>query len=319
MNDKKTKFDFINSVKPNCGVFQYGLRLSNILKKGGLDFNYLECDSFEDFSTKKHSGIIIFNYISAGRPNAPIGWLTQNIIDQLRDDSITVGAIGHLENVKYDFDFVIRQDPARAEDQKNFSLPRPLFYDEANSPFKSSSVRNIQDIRNNTLVGSFGLGNKSKNLPDLIRLTNEQIFKGIIRLNLNSSYYSDPQGKILSEIIKECYSVKLKETVELEITNEFLDDNEIISFLNKNDINIFNYENQADDGGISSSLDYAISAMKPFAVSSSPMFKHVSNAHNLNNGIFNIIENNIKHNDYPKIWSHKNLIKKFLSILESVS
>lgn len=319
MNDEKIKFDFINSVNPNCGVFQYGLRLSNILKKGGVDLNYHECGSFEDFLTKKDSSIIIFNYISAGRSNAPIGWLTQNIIDQLREDSIAVGTIGHLDDVKYDFDFVISQDPTRAEDQKIFSLPRPLFYDNSNSPFKLSSAKNIQDIRDNTLVGSFGLADKSKNFPDLIRLINEQIFKGIIRLNLNSSYYSDPQGKILSEIIKECYSVNLKKTVELEITNVFLDDNEIISFLNKNDINIFNFESQADDGGVSSSLDYAISAMKPFAVSSSPMFKHVSNTHSLDNGILSIIENNKLHNNYPTIWSHKNLIKKFLSILESVS
>ena len=105
-----------------------------------------------------------------------------------------------------------------------------------------------------------------------------------------------------------------------------LTDEELLIFLNQNDINILNYQNnhqENDDGSLSSTVDHAISSRKPFSVSSSNQFKHIDRALTIeNNSILEIISHGSYYNDkYLKLWTNKkiaNLFKNYIGKLLGV-
>lgn len=102
------------------------------------------------------------------------------------------------------------------------------------------------------------------------------------------------------------------------ITNEFFSNEEILLFLSSNDTNIFLYDHMYGRG-ISSVIDYAISAKKPFVISDSYMFRHIYSDNicvyktNIHEAIIN--SKNILDSLLNK-YSNENLINKIDSIID---
>lgn len=71
-----------------------------------------------------------------------------------------------------------------------------------------------------------------------------------------------------------CFANNVKPGIKVIITHEFLSTPDILAFLKSTDLNIFLYD-KMNGRGISSVIDYAISAKTPFAISDSYMFRNV--------------------------------------------
>jgi hypothetical protein len=122
--------------------------------------------------------------------------------------------------------------------------------------------------------------------------------------------------------IQKCINfLKKFPNLRLKYSHEYLTNEELITFLKKNDINIFFYKDKRDRG-ISSVLDYALSACKPIAISECNMFRHVHDKliiYNNKNSLKSILSRGDKIvKKYCKEWSPKNILWEYEIILNEI-
>jgi len=301
----------INHTVENCGVYQYGKRFSNILKKSkNINFIYLELnDHFElDKNIIEYKPeFIIYNYLSGTMP-----WVTEQTVSKIRETGIKQLLIVHNVGYSTFFDYYLHQNPYYSDvDDFNFSIARPLF----------DYTSNINRENNNIIkIGSFGFGFKVKHFDDICRIVNSQLYDKKVELNLHltNSYFCQNSNDIQS-IKNDCLSILTSPNHKLNMTNDFISDNEMLEFLDRNDLNIFFYTKYESYNGISSTIDYALSVKRPIAICKSNMFSHIYDVNPSicveDNSLISIIENGFKplENKYNS-WTND----KFINIIEKI-
>ncbi len=302
----------INHSVKNCGVYQYGKRFGNIAKKSKHhNFIYLEIDSeseFHNFYIKYKPKAIIYNYLSGTMP-----WLTEEIVQSYRNIGVKQYLIVHNVGYSRFFDYYLHQNPYHDRiDSNNFALARPLF-DYIPTQIKKES----SDILH---IGSFGFGFRVKYFDQICRIINQQLsYKQVqINLHLTSSHFC-PNANDIDSIKKDCLNAITHDNIKLNMTHDFLTDQQMLDFLYNNDLNIFFYQNYSGYNGISSTVDYALSVKKPLAICRSNMFSHILDVQPSicveNNSLLNIINNGFtpleeKYNS----WTNE----KFIHTLENI-
>ena len=309
---------FFNHTKKQCGVYQYGIRLFDILKKTeDINYIYIEVDNFEEYKTAilNHSPnirSIIYNYHCATIP-----WLNESTIQRkVKNIGIPHESPDHL------FDIVCNIDPTIPESINRFSLPRPIYenIDEMLQNYTPStqSIKEFIEYSEDgiPIFGSFGFGFDNKGFDKIVKLVNEQYDHAIIKFVIPCSYF-DPNSNNTPIIMEQkCIEQNIKPTIKLMITHEFFTTEDILKFLQSNTMNIFLYDIM-EWRGISSTIDYAISVKKPLGISGSAMFKNIYSDEIClyKNSISDCLNNSV--NYYSKFlteYSHNNMILKFKKI-----
>jgi hypothetical protein len=225
------------------------------------------------------------------------------------------------------FDIILSIDPDENEINNIFNLPRPIFENiqeiTSNYIINNSKIKEFIDYNegnNVPIFGSFGFAFFNKGFDKIVKIINDNYEKAIIKLvitvpHFDSEYSKINNPKILSE---SCNSLNLNPNIKLLITNEFFTNEEMLLFLSSNTANIFLYDHMYGRG-ISSVIDYAISANKPFVISDSYMFRHIysDNICVYKTSIHEAID--YSQNILPLImnkFSNENLINKIDSIIE---
>jgi len=277
----------INHSVESCGVYQYGKRLANILiKSEHINFIYHEIDTFNQYINLCNTNLdaIIYNYHPSTLP-----WLTnQNIQNKVPN----IG-IHHENEILIHFNYILEID---ASDFPN-SIYRPLL--------NYIGDKIINDI---PIIGSFGFGFNNKGFDKIISYVNSQFDNAIIKLNITSAYFSDNNDQ--TEAM--CHIIPRKEGIKLIITHDFMDDDQLLTWLNNNTINIFLYDHM-HGRGCASTIDYALSVNTPIGISDSYMFRHIYSDEICvyKTPIKDIIKNGMVYIEkYKTAWSHLNLIKK---------
>lgn len=300
------KIIIVNHSVQSCGVYQYGKRLADILVKStNIHYTYHEINTLEEYnhicitSTKD---AILYNYHVSTLP-----WLNENTMQR----KVPNIGIHHENGVPTMFDHLINID---AEDTIN-SICRPLLtYIPNNNNAHNNIDNNIDNnIENNVdnnipIIGSFGFGFNNKGFDKIIAFVNHQFDEAIIRLNITTAHFTDYNDQTLSM----CNRIPRKEGIKLIITHDFMDDQQLLRWLNSNTINIFLYDTMYGRG-CASTIDYALSVNKPIGISDSYMFRHIySDAICVyKTPIRDIIQNGLSYLEQYKVkWSHDNLIKK---------
>ncbi len=303
----------INHSVVNCGVYQYGKRVGNILSKStNNNFIYLELNSHEELDEaieKYFPRIIIYNYLAGTMP-----WVNSGTVSNLRQRKIKQGLIVH--NVGYDqfFDFYLHQDPYFREYENNFAILRPLFeYQPAVKAKEDSDVIKI---------GSFGFGFRVKHFDDICNSVNHQLGHKKVQLNLHLTTARFAQN-FTDEVQRDCRHRITSPSIDLNFTTEFISDSEMLDFLYNNDLNIFFYEKYNSYNGISSTIDYALSVRKPIAICISNMFSHIYDAKPSicveENSLESIIQNGFTPlQDKVDSWSHEKFINKIEQVIQYV-
>lgn len=294
-----------------CGIYQYGKRLGRVLGQGNqYEFKYLETNSAEPFLnvlSEYDPDFIIYNWHVS-----TLSWLTPSITYSINKKQL----IFHHENdlpYHLNADGYIMANMQEAPLARMYGLPRIIF---------DFPLLNVEQNLIPT-IGSFGFGFENKGFDNLCRRVSDEFDEAILNLHITSAFFGDRHGEMARSISDRCMAAVSNPKIKLNITNNFIPDEEIVKFLNRNDINIFLY-NFEEGRGLSSAVDYAVSAEKPFGITSSSMFKHVLSEFpelNLDN---HSIKDVIAYGNKPSLhfkdaWSAQRVINKFYKILEELS
>lgn len=298
---------FINHKEHQCGVYQYGKRTSDILKKSDkYNFIYVEIESEEEFNEEVilyNPKQIIYNWHPSTLP-----WIDNDFLS--KHPEIIHYALHHEGSKLFNFNYHLILDSTFSDTNTDFSIPRPLFED-INFEYKKPDI---------PIISSFGFGIGDKGFALLVKTVNDQFDKALIRLHIPFGYYGDREKQSIKSVYPGCYNEMYKPDIKLEITNDFLETNQLLKFLSGSTINAFFYP-EMKGRGLSSVIDYALSVNRPIAITKSDMFRHIYNTSPSicieDRSIPEIIESGVLHDQYREKWSHINLINKYDSILLS--
>ena len=151
------KLLYVNHKKQQCGVYEFGKEISNLLASSNkYIFHYSECDSLDEFKEvykSFHPDIIIYNYYpDTMKWVNPVGIFAVPIKFQFKD-AIHVGIFHEVHQQAADeansniFDFHIAPDPT-------LLLKNPIVYKTGRLlPQKAEYIENNEKI---PVIGSFG-------------------------------------------------------------------------------------------------------------------------------------------------------------------
>jgi hypothetical protein len=314
---------FFNHKINNCGVYQYGKRVIDILHKN-IEINYIykEIDCIEEYNTiiNEHNNIkaIIYNY-----HGSTMSWLNfSNIQKIIKNIGIPHESPEHL------FDIICNIDPNAPESYNRFSLPRPIYenVDELisisslyNDPTINDDIQNFINKYTDTnipIFGSFGFGFDNKGFDKIIKYVNEQYNSAIIKFVIPIAHF-DPEPNRVYRLKHLCMNIPIKPGIKIMINHNFFSTNDILKFLSFNTMNIFLYDTM-HGRGISSTIDYALSVKKPFAISDSYMFRNIYSDEIClyKNSIDYCLHNSLKYSlFYLNKYSNSTLIQKINNII----
>ena len=255
----------INHKVQNCGVYQIGKRIFNVMAPSHeVKYFYKEVTSYEEY--KDAIKEIMPNYVLYNYYNYTMSWLTPDILHKTKPQKHLLIYHEKTASIIKNYDYYIflgtpGDDHPIIDKTKCVLLPRPLLSYAGGYP------------RNNKFtVGSFGFGFWNKGMHTLTNIVNTKIPGAVLNLHIPNSYFGDPSGAVTDAVLTKCKAYAKK--ITLNITREFLAEEQILAFLATNDINIFNYDIQGTDG-IASVIDYALSVKRPLALTDCAMFRHI--------------------------------------------
>lgn len=270
----------INHKVKQCGVYQYGKRLFDILVKSNrVNYIYVEFENLKEYKdgikkySKENINCIIYNYHIA-----TLHWLSSKTIQR----NITNIGILHdnNENDIFDIIFNININDEDDIDKKIYTIPRPIFENVdniiLNSKMNNENKNFIESYANSNIpiFGSFGFGFETKGFEKIVSLINEEYDNAIIKFVIPASSF-DPNKDTQFLMRNKCLKLnKKKNSIILLISHNFFSTNEILAFLQSNTMNIFLYD-YLEGRGPSSVIDYAVSVKKPIGISDSYMFRHI--------------------------------------------
>jgi hypothetical protein len=300
----------VNHSQQRCGVYQYGKRMADILLTDNRYISkYIEADDQETFFknvSEFNPDVIVYNW-----HNATLSWFTPKISYQVKAKQLI---LHHEDNIPYHLNSnaIIMTDMSENKVARIYGLQRPLF----DFP--------LPEIKNNEIltVGSFGFGFENKGFEKICVKVCEEYDEAIINLHITAAFFGDRLGVMTQKISDQCKNSITKPNIQLNITNHFIPDKDLIDFLGNNDVNLFLYAYE-DNRGLSSAIDYAAASGKPFGVSNSSMFRHVLEKFPELNANENSIESIMSFGSAPsnyfrEEWSSTNLKNKFFNILEEI-
>jgi hypothetical protein len=246
---------FITNTPETCGVNAFGKSLySRLSLINNFITIYAPCNTWDD--AKKmiidfQPNIVLYNFHSYTLP-----WVTENNLNEFL----------HIKHVAIVHEASMITPPQIIKRLLPDNLPRII--SDCQNEYVESTI---------PIIGSFGFASWHKGFHNLILKIQEQFDDAIFRLHMPPSFYCDPAADMSKQIAVECQNRIKKPGISLQVDYTFLSEQELIRWLNKNTLNAFHYEPLPYDPGISSVLDYAISARRPIGITKSPMFRHINN------------------------------------------
>jgi hypothetical protein len=312
---------FLNHKVKQCGVYQYGCRINEILgndKTQKIEYIYREIDSYVDYIqilNEIQVNVIIYNYHVS-----TMNWLNIiNIQRHVKNICICHESDDSMFDIKLNIDPTIVETPPY-----RYTIPRPVFENidailATPIPFSTRKefIEKYQET-NIPIFGSFGFGFRAKLFVKTIEMIQEQYDAAIIKFLIPVAHFGGNQTYI-DELAHECFRVVTKPGIQLMITHDFFTNTELLQFLGSNTMNIFLYDTLLDRS-ISSTIDYALSVKKPLGISDSHMFRHIydDSICLYKTPIATIMENSVDYcRTFLEKYSNENLRAKFREIIFS--
>ena len=309
----KKKIFFINHKKSNCGVYEFGKRIGKVLNKSKkFNFIYLEISSLETLEKKYNSlkpHLMIYNYAGGTMP-----WIKtyKFLIPQISIIHEITSSIS--KNTYPNFtDYYIAPDPSLIRNNiLVYKTSRLIFKNNDNLRKKNSLIK----------IGSFGFGSKNKNFLGVVRAVSKEFNKAQINFIIPAATFGDINGCGSKEQVKKCIKyLKKFPSIKFNFSHNYIPEKKLINFLRQNDLNVFLY-NDKRERGISSVIDYALSAGKPVAISKCNMFRHINNpliVYSNKNSLKSIISRKDRYiKKFIDSWTPENLIWEYEVIIEEI-
>lgn len=250
----------INPQDERCGVFQFGKNFSEILTKS-WKHNY-SFHVFKDVQTlieaSNYYDAFIINWHEKLFP-----WLDDDLIAALKIPVAFIG--GHdCYPLFVNKSHVLDATSCNEATSRSTPIPRP--------------VRDFWPLPDpeRVTIGSCGFNFYSKNFHFIATIVAQSYDDALIRLHISQHPHGDTIDGIEKTIQQELWRLG-KPNIDVEISTDFLTDEDLITFLSANTANVFLYpEFLGQNRGLSSTIDKALAAKKPFAISDSTMYRHIN-------------------------------------------
>jgi hypothetical protein len=301
----------VTGPKVECGIYQYGLATYNTLRNSkNNSYDFLATDSEQEFLSKVNDyDVIVYNH----HPHT-LSWLNNGITRPIHNNSVAKQIViyGHEhKNTFTGIDAYITTDPYAevGENEYNDMPPITNYENIVYSPPKSIIK-----------IGTSGIGNRTKNLSQIVKLINDQFTEEVIlNLHVSDGKFVDSSGQLSISLIEMCKR-QANENIQIKVTRGFLDKPELVFWLNENDINLYWYDTP-NVPGVSGSVNRAIESRKPFGVNDSSFFSHVRKDFNdlTKVSIKQIIDGGIEpFKQFNDIWNPKNFIRNYEKIIDII-
>ena len=251
-----------------CGVYDLGLRHYNAIKNiEEYNFNYAEIRNMRDYYNACMDPVpdlIIFNYLEGLSM-----WMNKAIHEivcpkiciphDMRQDDFNLFRRDDL----FDNYIILDKNSPESTCGRILKTNRPLMEFETEDHYQNSIPR----------IGSFGFALTHKNFHLIAREVNNTFDEAIINFHMPKAHFDFEDQT--NQVVNMCKAEITKPGIKLNITTDFLSEKEVVNKLHLNDINCLFYD-APRDLGVSSSLDFLISAQKPILITESPMFRSFS-------------------------------------------
>lgn len=310
------KILIISHKEQQCGIYQFGRNIANTLAKSvKYSFGYAECTSAEEFYAIVNDvmpAAIIYNHYYA----ATMPWLTKKVIHKVKVPHI--GIIHEVTQQIVDrldddfFDFHIAPDPT-------LLLKNPLVFKTGRLVPNYENNYTAPDV---PTIGSFGFGTAGKGFEKLISTIQDEFDDATIKLHIPFATFGDASGTMAQAITKKCQELIVKPGIRLQLSHEFLSQEQLLDFLARNSLNAFFYD-ENKGRGISSVIDHALATQVPIAITKSNMFRHIFSASPSicieDSSLKQIMQNGFEPlAHYRREWSEANLIWDYERIVDAV-
>jgi hypothetical protein len=261
----------VNCKGERCGVYQYGYRFYQAIKDlSDCSIAYVECsDEFEIIliMQNKNPDFVIYNYYLGRTP-----YITKSLLNKIQGP-IHICLAHELAD-----------DEVKAIDGSFFHFY--LFghpYLNMKNPYIFKIGRIVPAYKKNKVIptiptiGSFGFASKIKGFDALIEQVQEEFDEAVINLHIPSNTYFDSQGQNMQSFDQSLRDKITKKRITLNISHNFLAEDELLDFLASNSVNVFMYDpyDFSAEKGISSAIDFAVAVEQPIAVTRCGLFRHL--------------------------------------------
>lgn len=306
----KKRVLFINHNERQCGVFQFGDIVAHALMNYSKDiyWTYVKTTE-EDFYWRQLEAMkfdaVVFNYHPAASS------LANRVINET---TVPTFGIVHEDTwfksdpLLQEFDYLIFPDITCTEPKvftTNRTIPDFLHY-----RYFSGGLR----------FGSFGFAFGGKGYSKVIEKVQDEFDEAEIRLHIPFARFGDEFGNNAKYAADECRSLVTKPGIKLTIHHEFFELNNLIQWLADNTINCFFYD-QYPGRGISSTIDLALAARRPIAITDSNMFRHIKPNPSIrieDSPLAQIIQNGIEPLEPFYKWTEENTAREYEAIMKKV-
>lgn len=296
----------LNSPDPICGVHCYGKSLAEIVRKSSKHLYSLHSYQGDVFLNvaMDHHDLMIVNWHEKLYP-----WLTEEFIRAAKIPITFIG--GHDCYPKFPSQaHILDATSCNPATEKSTPIPRP--------------VRDFWPLPDpeRITIGSCGFNFHTKNFHHVATVVANSYDDALIRLHIGQHPHGNDTNYIIATVQEQLWKLG-KPNIDIEISTDFLTDEELVAFLSANTANVFLYPQfKGEERGISSTIDKALAARKPFGISDSIMYRHISHERKFlltENSLESIINFGTSHIEpFWEKYSEKNLIKTVDSIVDKL-
>lgn len=306
---------YINHSQSQCGVYEIGKRIYELLDKSKLPIKYFETsiDGLFEYLTimEEHNPkYVLYNYYPG-----TLQYIHKGLLEQ-------------FPNTKH---IGIIHDPLTPEmiSFYNYTFDRWIIHDDTNETISDIKFTTIRPIRrfdkpknsNNILnIGSHGFSvSPWKMFDKMIELVHNEFDEVNINMNItqatfggdNDDYNFLKWGELIT-----------KQNVNLNLTNTyFKTEDEVISFLSKNDLNMYFYNPPHEFIGVGGSADLAVSSQSSLVVNNTYMYRHFHNHigyFEQTNNLKSFLTNQDKVKEIYNLWSPERMTDDYIKMIESL-
>lgn len=257
----------VNPRDKACGIAQFGLNLEAVLKHSArYEYQFREPVTEVEYRMlldEYQPAFVLWNYYPCVMP-----WMNLHVLNMARERGIRQASIFHEVPVT-GFDALIYPDPTFLPKSENlvdwFPMGRPI-------PRIWQVPARTVDLKH-PIIGSSGFGFENKGYVRLVERVNQEFDQATIRFHLPYARWGDEHGERARRVADWCRSAA-KPSIKLEFSHDFKSPDEYIEWLAGNDINAFLYD-EMPGRGIASTIDFALMANRPIAVTKTTMFRHL--------------------------------------------
>ena len=258
----KPKGLFLNTSKANCSIHESGRMVFDCLKLSDkYDLDY------QELSAQKREISTAYDFYAFNYHHATMGWLDTKSVRRLPGLKLTF-ILETLRNNPFvlcppdAFDVYCALDPTMdVADKRVYAFPRPLEPAPEMRAFREPEI---------PIIGSFGFATQGKGFELVVDAVNKEFERAKVRINMPPGTYT--HSEVADQIIEMCQRTA-KDGVEVSITRDYMDKDELIQWCGQNTLNCFLYNRNVP--GLSATTDQAISSGRPLAISTNETFRHI--------------------------------------------